>query len=270
MDGFSLLGNSYCYPVCGWQAMLINGNCMGCSQFIDSCYSCAMQGLEAVCSECLPGYLLSNNECVSCGSMISGCFMCNTPLTCLLCQAGYILTHEGYRCSALLESCPANCLYCVNASTCLQCQWGYSLSGTSCVASSLKNCPSNLILNGSSCVCASGSYLKGASCASCVDNCLSCSTYACSVCTTGFYLNEGVCSRCSENCLDCGSSSWCKICKLGYAGIEGKCVYVGADSALANTGDGLLSCPAGCEKCAADKNGQLTCLQTQAGSTFDK
>jgi hypothetical protein len=47
-------------------------------------------------------------------------------------------------------------------------------------------------------------------------------------------------------------------------------VYVGADSALANTGEGLLSCPAGCETCAADKNGKLTCLKPQAGSTYDK
>ncbi len=41
IDGFSIYqGGLGCYPICGWNSMIVNGSCISCTSIIDNCATC--------------------------------------------------------------------------------------------------------------------------------------------------------------------------------------------------------------------------------------
>jgi hypothetical protein len=201
-----------------------NGSsCQSCSLMINNCATCSYSSLNGsvICSACLQLYFLTaSGTCTSCSSVLSNCLFCSDPVNCLSCTSGYnlVFINSQYVCQLPYTCNVANCYQCssTNSSQCTNCSNVYYLTNGTC---SLITCLDVQYYDGttSSCVCPDGLLLINQKCTYCsIASCTTCNSGGCIKCESRYYLKHSSCASCLSNCISCTSGSSCLSCDYGY------------------------------------------------------
>lgn len=76
---------------------LKEGTCLGCSTFIDSCFSCKFDGLDPICEKCSQSKYLdvTENKCFPCETALKGCKSCSSNTKCDVCDDPTAVIEDG-------------------------------------------------------------------------------------------------------------------------------------------------------------------------------
>ncbi|EAR93476.2 transmembrane protein, putative (macronuclear) [Tetrahymena thermophila SB210] len=227
---------------CNTSYVDINGNCLPCPQYCNTCTS------QTTCSICQTGYLLAaNSTCVSTCPTNFIPNQTNTYCVCRLnstqsnlqcpCNTGYIDVNGD------CKSCPSNCDVCTSQTVCFQCSINYYLTvQQTCVFP----CPQTFIIDSASkkCVCGANRTLQNNLCP----------------CNSSYVDINGDCQPCSSNCLLCTSQTSCTICQQShYLTSEMTCVAQCPLTFVVNANQ---------TKCICDTNRTLTNNKCVCNSGF--
>ena len=216
------------------------GTCTECG---NGCGECTLDkdGKTVVCSACQEKYGTKTDDkgvlsCVACPSKCQACTVAADGTTtgkCTKCEDKNFLKKADKTCSA----CPNNCDSCADngsgAGKCKTCKTGYVAL-----------------------VDAADSTKDGTSCLSCPTDCTTCSgtkngaVATCTACKAdkGFYVSSGACTSCGTGAKTCSDTGAITDCIAEYRFESASC----------------SACPAFCESCPKDSNGDVTCATCKA------
>ncbi|TNJ29401.1 High cysteine membrane protein [Giardia muris] len=199
--------------------------CLPCTQFLDNCAVCLLDGSIVTCTACHVGYGLVEGECLTCGK---GCASCDwDEQQCTACiEQGYKFSLRGDAC---LQVCPEHATDSYHRCVCDE---GYRVSedGLSCVIlDSLDVCPSICTCENDDGVCTGciSGYFEANSTATDSNRCEACTGLTCAAC-------EGEkCTQCAglPECHACGITACdscltdgiCTSCKTGFQLEDNEC-----------------------------------------------
>jgi len=222
-----------------------------CNSMTSNCATCFIDGTQAKCATCAPGYVLVGGSCTPCSTHLPDAQCSECTLTgCSTCEDGKNLSISG-SCVA----CGEDVFYPVTK-TCVSCGTLFSQC-SQCTADGCTACNAPFVLPEGKTECMSCMNAYGNGCTTCSEKaCLACTDDDCCVNDTKLVKigdNNFTCGTCAsafgEFCTTC-STTQCTACGNGKV-LDPESVQCAACSAVF---DGCSECSevAGCTKCEAE------------------